>query len=311
MSENKNIEEEFDENNPPTDIGPVDPKNIPPRAPRAPKAERAPKAPRAERAPKAPRAEKAPQAEKAPRAEKAPKAEIAPILDDKSDVLSTSEKPTDPNGLGSIMSIAKESNSENASNLAALPELIPNTEAVSTGEKIENSNLEIKSPNSEAIKSETPALQVKEEMAVAPNESQNLYVKLLNDSAKAPTRGSKFAAGYDLYASEEVSIPRNSRGLVSTGLSMAIPVGYYGRVASRSSIALTKSVDVSAGVIDSDYRGEVKVLLVNNSSSAQLFAKGDRIAQLIIEKITTPEVAVVENLDDTDRGTGGFGSTGK
>ena len=118
------------------------------------------------------------------------------------------------------------------------------------------------------------------------------------------------AAGYDLISNEDKEIESRNKGLVSTGISMAIPVGYYGWVAPRSGLACKNFIDVGAGVIDSDYRGEVKVLLFNFAETNFQVKKGDRIAQLIIEKIGLPEIQEVENLDDTARADGGFGSTG-
>ncbi|SPO45473.1 probable dUTP pyrophosphatase [Moesziomyces antarcticus] len=128
--------------------------------------------------------------------------------------------------------------------------------------------------------------------------------------AKLPTRGSASAAGYDLYASEAVVIPRGGRKVVQTGICLAIPEGHYGRVAPRSGLASKHGIDTGAGVIDADYRGLLGVLLFNLGDADFTVNEGDRIAQLIIEKIATPEVEEVESLDDTIRGAGGFGSTG-
>ena len=159
------------------------------------------------------------------------------------------------------------------------------------------------------------------------------FVKRLTETAIAPKRGSAQAAGYDLYADQSGTVPSCSylekmvgldcnnnavvqkivttgSYLVSTGVAVKIPVGYYGRVASRSGLAVKNTIEVGAGVIDSDYRGEVKVLLRNLGSQQFEFKSGDRIAQLIIEKIETPEVEEVTDLDVTSRGDGGFGSTG-
>ena len=144
-----------------------------------------------------------------------------------------------------------------------------------------------------------------------------LKVKLLRPEAKAPERKSAAAAGYDLYACEEAHIPAyshlcpgNTWALVDTGVAVAVPEGTYGRIAPRSGLAL-RGIDVGAGVIDADYRGSVKVLLFNHSSETPLMIRpGDRIAQLVLERIATPDVEVVDTLDDTDRGDDGFGSTG-
>ncbi|PWN51790.1 putative dUTP pyrophosphatase [Violaceomyces palustris] len=128
--------------------------------------------------------------------------------------------------------------------------------------------------------------------------------------AKLPTRGSASAAGYDLYASERVTIEKGKRKVVQTGISLAIPEGCYGRVAPRSGLASKHGIDVGAGVIDSDYRGLLGVLLFNFGESDFAINEGDRIAQLVIERIATPEVEEVDSLDETVRGAGGFGSTG-
>jgi len=132
----------------------------------------------------------------------------------------------------------------------------------------------------------------------------------LAPGAILPTRGTDGAAGYDLYAIEDVIINCFQFTLVSTGVSMAIPAGHYGRVAPRSGLAVKHGVMVGAGVIDSDYRGEVKVALATLNGVYNIKA-GDRIAQIIIEPIVTPELVQVDSLDDSERGDGGFGSTGK
>lgn len=137
-----------------------------------------------------------------------------------------------------------------------------------------------------------------------------LEVKKLSPNAILPTRGSAFAAGLDLYSISSQLVPKNSRALVKTGLSLAIPPNHYGRIAPRSGLALNSGIDIGAGVIDSDYRGEVCVLLFNFGEADFLVAEGMRIAQLIIEKISIPAVIEVESLSDTSRGAGGFGSTG-
>jgi len=135
--------------------------------------------------------------------------------------------------------------------------------------------------------------------------------QLLNEDATLPTYGSESAAGMDLYASEGAMIPPGKHGVVKTGIAVAIPTGYYGRVAPRSGLAYKLGIDVLAGVIDNDYRGEIMVILHNGGNKPFIAAKGDRIAQMII----TPYVALlpepVDSLDDTERGSGGLGSTGK
>lgn len=146
-----------------------------------------------------------------------------------------------------------------------------------------------------------------------------LQVKKLVSNAILPKRGSEFAAGYDLYSVEDKIIPKKSKALISTGISVAIPYGNYGRIAPRSGLAAKNFLDVGAGVVDVDYRGEGKnqaliyivfVLLFNFSDDDFQVKYGDRIAQFIIEKITITEVEEVEELESTKRGEGGFGSTG-
>ncbi|KAG2666637.1 hypothetical protein I3843_15G071500 [Carya illinoinensis] len=135
-------------------------------------------------------------------------------------------------------------------------------------------------------------------------------VKKLSKKAILPSRGSPLSAGYDLSSATEVKVPARGKALVSTDLSIAVPEGTYARVAPRSGLAWKHSIDVGAGVIDADYRGPVGVILFNHSDIDFEVKAGDRIAQLIIEKIMTPEVTEVEDLDATARGDGGFGSTG-
>ena len=144
--------------------------------------------------------------------------------------------------------------------------------------------------------------------------SQNFFPKLrikkLDPKAFLPAKGSEHAAGYDLFSIEAVTIPAKQKALISTGIAMQIPIGNYGRVAPRSGLAAKNFIDVGAGVIDADYRGEVKVLLFNFSEVDFQINVGDRIAQLIIEKYTRTDIEEVDTLDDTVRGEGGFGSTG-
>jgi deoxyuridine 5'-triphosphate nucleotidohydrolase len=113
-----------------------------------------------------------------------------------------------------------------------------------------------------------------------------LQIKLLSSTAKAPTRGSAYAAGYDLYASKATTIPARGKVLVDTDISIAVPAGTYGRVAPRSGLASKHSIDVGAGVIDADYRGPVKVLLFNFSEVEFKVEVGERVAQLIVERVS-------------------------
>jgi dUTP pyrophosphatase len=150
--------------------------------------------------------------------------------------------------------------------------------------------------------------------ALAQLEESVLRVKRLTETAKLPSRGSQGAVGYDLHADLPqgfVSIMPGTRAVIPTGIAVAIPEGCYGRVAPRSGLALRHGLDVLAGVVDPDYRGEVMVILQNNGADLVTIARGDRIAQLILEACLTPEVEEVTDLDATERGEQGFGSTGQ
>jgi dUTP pyrophosphatase len=137
----------------------------------------------------------------------------------------------------------------------------------------------------------------------------SFQVKLNYEDAQEPTRGSDEAAGYDLYSYENQTITPNKIKLIDTGISIRVPEETYGRIAPRSSVS-KKGILINAGVIDRDYRGPVKVMVHNLSNNDYVINKNDRIAQLILEQIKTPPVELVEELDDTERGEGGFGSTG-
>lgn len=131
----------------------------------------------------------------------------------------------------------------------------------------------------------------------------------LHPDAKLPARGSKQAAGLDLYSVETVTISPGRRAAVRTGIAAAIPAGYYGRVAPRSGLAVKHGIDVLAGVVDSDYRGEIICVLINLGEEAVHLERGARVAQLIIEVIIMPESEWADALEDTGRGSAGFGST--
>jgi dUTP pyrophosphatase len=144
-------------------------------------------------------------------------------------------------------------------------------------------------------------------------EPTKLYVNRLSNTAKLPTRGSPSAAGLDLCADRAFTIKPMGIQLVTTGLTMVIPEGYYGRIAPRSGMSVKTGLIVNAGVIDSDYRGHVKVLFQNHTNNDVQINEGDKVAQIIIEKIALLEVEEVEELEElenTVRGTNGFGSTG-
>lgn len=137
-----------------------------------------------------------------------------------------------------------------------------------------------------------------------------LRFKQLDPLSVLPKRGSARAAGLDLCCIDDVKIPPKQRVTARTGLAVAIPPGFYGRVAPRSGLAAKNGLDVLAGVIDSDYRGEICCVLYNTGDEPINLPAGSKICQLIIEQIITPEAAWATDLDDTARGAGGFGSTG-
>ena len=142
-----------------------------------------------------------------------------------------------------------------------------------------------------------------------------IHVKLLREGAQMPTYGSAEAAGADLYAclEESVIIGPCQTVWIPTGIAMEIPKGCAGLIFARSSMGAKRDLAPAnkVGVIDSDYRGEINVVLHNHGSRQQLVAPGERIAQLVITPVYTPGFLQVQELDDTARGTGGFGSTGK
>ncbi|MCS6884269.1 MAG: dUTP diphosphatase [Acidobacteriota bacterium] len=147
-----------------------------------------------------------------------------------------------------------------------------------------------------------------------------LLVKKLIPTAKLPMRMTKGSAGYDLYAAQEAIVKpakltedgnvEIGRALIRTGLAIAIPQGFVGRIASRSGLSVNYNIEVGAGWIDSDYRGELLVELKNLSSKPFYVAVGDRIAQLVLIELIDFELDEVEQLDYTERGPYGFGSTG-
>lgn len=140
-------------------------------------------------------------------------------------------------------------------------------------------------------------------------------IKKLNENAKI-THGSEKSAGYDLHAcmdSESIFIEPQTNKLVGTGISMAIPEGYFGGIYARSGLATKEGLRPAncVGVVDSDYRGEIKVALFNDTNEKKVVVNGDRIAQLIIQPYLDLEFVEVDELDDSNRGENGFGSTGK
>jgi dUTP pyrophosphatase len=144
-----------------------------------------------------------------------------------------------------------------------------------------------------------------------------IKVKKLTSTATIPTKSRKTDAGYDLYSDEDIALYPEDTKLISTGIAFAIPDGYAGLIWDRSGLG-TKGVHRHAGVVDSSYRGEVKVALYNArpghvdfTDNMYFISRGDRIAQILFQKVPHFDLVETEELDDTDRGSSGFGSSGK
>jgi dUTP pyrophosphatase len=144
-------------------------------------------------------------------------------------------------------------------------------------------------------------------------EKMKLKVQKIHPDAIVPKYAHKGDSGMDLYSVEERIIPSLARTLIPTGIRIAVPLGYEAQVRPRSGLALKKGITVlnSPGTIDSGYRGDVGVILVNHSRYPVKIDKGERIAQMIIQKVEQATVEEVNTLDETDRGAKGFGSTGR
>ena len=142
----------------------------------------------------------------------------------------------------------------------------------------------------------------------------SMNIKKLNENATVPTYGSASAAGADLYACEQyaVTIEPSQTVLIHTGIAMAIPEGFVGLIYARSGLASKRGLAPAnkVGVIDSDYRGEIMVALHNHSQTAQTIENGERIAQIVFTPYASADFTVASDLDSTQRGEGGFGSTG-
>lgn len=138
-----------------------------------------------------------------------------------------------------------------------------------------------------------------------------LKFQKLDSRAILPSRGSSEACGLDLYSIEDHLVGSGQRIAVRTGLAVALPKNFYGRIAPRSGLALKMGIDVLGGVIDFDYRGEIKCLVINFGEQEFKINSGDRIAQLIVERVAILEPKWVSQLVETSRGNTGFGSSGK
>lgn len=138
----------------------------------------------------------------------------------------------------------------------------------------------------------------------------NVNVLKIHKDALLPKQGSVASAGSDLSSIEDCVLLPLSRRLISTGLKMQFPSNVYGRIAPRSGLAFKNGIDVMAGVIDPDYTGEIKVLLYNSSNEPFEIKSGERIAQIVFESFKQPLFNEVKQIDETERSSGGFGSTG-
>lgn len=138
-----------------------------------------------------------------------------------------------------------------------------------------------------------------------------IRVVLNNENASMPTQANSSDAGWDLYASEDRYIAPRRRGLIKTGISLEIPNGYAGLIWPRSGLSVKHGVDVLAGVVDAGYRGEVGVCLFNSSETQLTISKGDRIAQILFQQVPQFQLFEIDQLSSSERGSGGFGSSGK
>ena len=142
-----------------------------------------------------------------------------------------------------------------------------------------------------------------------------INIKKLTETAILPERGSAYAAGYDLFAdvAENVEIKPHETKMIGTGLAMEIPEGYFGGIFARSGLSSKEGLRPAncVGVVDSDYTGEIKVALVNLSNEEYTITNGERIAQMVIAPFVTANFILSDELDNTQRGEGGFGSTGR
>jgi dUTP pyrophosphatase len=140
----------------------------------------------------------------------------------------------------------------------------------------------------------------------------NVKIKFLNDDAKIPYKQTKASSGYDIYSTDSFIIKPNEISLVSTGISIEIPEGYEAQVRPRSGLALKKGITVlnTPGTIDADYRGEIKIILINLGKESVKLNRHERIAQLVFQKVENVNFITTENLSSTIRGKNGFGSSG-
>jgi len=138
-----------------------------------------------------------------------------------------------------------------------------------------------------------------------------MKVQLLSDTAKVPVRAHSFDAGYDLFSNETVCVAPGDRHAVKTGIAIGVPVGHVGLIWEKSGLALREGLQCMGGVIDAGYTGEVKVIVYNTSGAPLQINAGQKIAQILLQHVYLGDITVVDSLDETRRGSAGFGSTGK
>jgi len=149
------------------------------------------------------------------------------------------------------------------------------------------------------------------EIDFSPREGLVIKFKRLDKNAITPTKGTTYAAAWDLYALNDGIVVAGSIALIKTGIAMIIPNGWRGQIRSRSSLAKKHHLVTQGGVIDSDYRGDVGILISNLSKTDYKYKAGHRMAQMTIDRVPMVCLIEVEKLDETERGVGGYGSTGK
>ena len=142
------------------------------------------------------------------------------------------------------------------------------------------------------------------------DDGTTIHFKKLSKNAKTPLRASRNAAGFDLFSAESKLILPRDRAIVKTDIAIQLPFGTYGRISARSGLAAKNFIDIGGGVVDQGYRGPIGVILFNHNVEPIQVLQGQRIAQLIVEKICMPKMVEVEELSETQRGVASFGSTG-
>ena len=141
--------------------------------------------------------------------------------------------------------------------------------------------------------------------------SIDIKIKRLEEDAKLPDQPYEGDAGFDLYANETVTFEPGDKATIKTGIAIAVPMGYVGLIWDKSGVGIKKGHKVLGGVVDAGYRGEIMIGMINLSRESHTFEKGDKVAQMLIQKVEQPKIIEVEELDETERGEKAFGSSGK